>query len=92
MELENGIANKEGLESKPQIIKQLELKIKRLNKKIDSLDLQEQDDCVLDFLLTCLDNLTLELVATECVWHQELAELQHGSPILRYEVISADEF
>ena len=83
MELENRIAtigalvticdqDKNGLGSKPQTIKQLELKIKQLNKKIDSLDRQEQDESLLDSLLTYLDDLTLELVAAECMWHQEL--------------------
>jgi len=81
MELENCIATKEGLESKPKIIKQLEHKIKRLNKKIDSLDLQEQDESVLDFLLTCLDNLTLELVANECLWHQEMTSSDVHEPL-----------
>ena len=81
MELENCTATKDGLESKPQMIKQLELKIKRLNKEIDSLDLQEQDDSVLGFLLTCLDNLTLELVANECMWHQEMTNSDVHEPL-----------
>jgi type VI secretion system protein VasG len=111
---------KEGLGSKPQVIEKLEFKIKQLNKKIDLLDGQKQDLSVLNFLLTCVDNLTLQLVASESLWHQEvslikqitecnravlpgvdtqvklkelkdeLAELQHGSPLLHYEVTSTE--
>ena len=54
-------------------IKQLEIEIKQLNKKIDSLDKQSQDKSMLDSLLIRLDNLILELVATECMWHQKVA-------------------
>lgn len=105
--------------SKPQIIEHLEFKIDRLNKKLDVLGRQGEDQSVLDFLLTCVDNLTLQLVAAECRWHQELIlieqiiacrkvilpgcetqtqikalreeliELQHGSPMLHYEVTSS---
>ena len=93
--------------SKPQVIENLELKIDRLNKNLDVLSRQDQDQSVLDFLLTCVDNLTLQLVAAECMWHQELTlieqiiacrkvilpgcEIQHQIKALREELIELQQ-